>query len=309
MAKLSIIVPVYNVEPYLRKCLESIKAQTFTDFEAILIDDGSTDQSGTICDEYASDDIRFIVIHQNNSGASAARNKGLDIAKGEYIAFIDSDDWIESEMFEKMIYQAENSKADIVGCDFRQHDGNDYRKHISNKQDFTKQDLLKDVFGTPSTMLGVCWNKIFARRCIAGLGFLEDFKNYEDTIFLCNSYLRCNKAVFLGEKYYVVNVRENSASRKKDLSTLISKYNGCMYLYKWFMTLRLSKDVKQAVANKTLDTLMKYYDESKSYDYNTDEKMNKKIKKTIISISLRSVINRNVLWRQAHGFLHGVIHD
>jgi len=92
---ISIIVPVYNVEKYIRRCLDSIKDQTLTDFECILIDDGSPDNSPAICDEYANADSRFIVIHQKNAGVSAARNAGLDAAKGEWIGFVDSDDWVE----------------------------------------------------------------------------------------------------------------------------------------------------------------------------------------------------------------------
>ena len=94
MAKISIIVPVFNVEKMLPHCLDSIKAQTFSDFECLLIDDGSTDSSGILCDEYVAFDPRFKVIHSENQGASAARNLGLDNASGEWIQFIDSDDWI-----------------------------------------------------------------------------------------------------------------------------------------------------------------------------------------------------------------------
>lgn len=97
MPKISIIVPVYNVEKYLRKCIDSILNQTFKDFELILIDDGSTDESGKICDEYNLKDNRIKVIHKENGGLSSARNAGLDIAQGEYIGFVDSDDWIESD--------------------------------------------------------------------------------------------------------------------------------------------------------------------------------------------------------------------
>lgn len=100
MPKISIIVPVYKVEKYLHRCLDSIVAQTFTDWECILVDDGSPDGSGKICDEYAEKDGRFKVFHQENQGVSAARNKGLDNAKGEWIGFVDSDDWVSKEYFQ-----------------------------------------------------------------------------------------------------------------------------------------------------------------------------------------------------------------
>lgn len=118
MPKISIIIPVYKVEKYLNRCLDSIIAQTFTDWECILIDDGSPDNSGKICDEYAANDDRFVVIHQENAGVSAARNVGLDVAKGEWIGFVDSDDWIERNTYEIVYKNAIENNADIVqwGC-------------------------------------------------------------------------------------------------------------------------------------------------------------------------------------------------
>lgn len=101
--KISIIVPVYEVEPYIHKCVDSILAQTFTDFELILVDDGSPDNCGEICDEYEENDSRIRVIHKENGGPSSARNAGLNIAKGDYIGFVDSDDWIETDMYEMLI--------------------------------------------------------------------------------------------------------------------------------------------------------------------------------------------------------------
>ena len=98
MPKLSVIVPVYNTEKYLRECLDSILAQAFTDFEFILVNDGSTDKSGDICDAYGQVDSRVRVIHQENGGVTAARKRGVEVAEGEYISFIDSDDWIEPDM-------------------------------------------------------------------------------------------------------------------------------------------------------------------------------------------------------------------
>ena len=116
---ISVIVPVYNVEPYLRKCLDSVVGQTYRDLEIIVVDDGSTDGSGEICDEYKTDS-RVQVYHTDNHGLSAARNYALDHAHGNYIAFIDSDDWFEETALEHFITIAQNRGADIVGCEFYQ---------------------------------------------------------------------------------------------------------------------------------------------------------------------------------------------
>ena len=113
MPKLSVIVPVYNTEKYLRECVDSILAQTFTDFELILVDDGSTDGSGPICDDYAAKDQRVRVIHQENGGITVARKSGVRIARGEYVTFVDSDDWIDRTMYQTMLAQG---SADIVIC-------------------------------------------------------------------------------------------------------------------------------------------------------------------------------------------------
>lgn len=113
--KISVIVPVYNVEKYLHRCIDSILAQTFTDFELLLIDDGSTDGSGAICDEYATKDNRVRVFHKENGGVSSARNLGLDNMRGGYLTFVDSDDWVDSTYLGELI---EYSDADLVVSDF-----------------------------------------------------------------------------------------------------------------------------------------------------------------------------------------------
>lgn len=122
MPAISVIMPIYNVEPYLRECLDSILAQTFRDFEVLAVDDGSTDSSGAILDEYAAKDSRVKPIHQANAGAAAARNNGMAQAQGKYLMFLDSDDFFEPDMLEKMYQKAEETNADIVSCTFTQFD-------------------------------------------------------------------------------------------------------------------------------------------------------------------------------------------
>lgn len=113
MPKLSVIVPVYNTEKYLRKCIDSILAQTFTDFELILVDDGSTDKSGAICDEYARCDHRIRVVHQENAGVTRARKAGVALSKGDYVTYVDSDDWIDSNTYSNIMFHIEMHNADI----------------------------------------------------------------------------------------------------------------------------------------------------------------------------------------------------
>lgn len=150
MAKeVSIIVPVYNVEKYLRTCLDSILRQTFQDFELILIDDGSTDQSGQICDEYAAQHDCMIVLHKKNAGPNAARIDGIKLAKGTFITFIDSDDWIEPNHIELLVNSLKEKNADIVQCDYfiNQDDKQTYVKNEPTSYG-TKELIIQFLHGT-----------------------------------------------------------------------------------------------------------------------------------------------------------------
>ena len=115
---ISLVIPVYNVEKYLDKCMESVLAQTYDNYEVILVDDGSTDNSGKMCDEYAERDSRVTVYHQKNSGVSVARNVGIENAKGEFISFIDSDDWVDESYLEKLVNAQIKYNADLTICEY-----------------------------------------------------------------------------------------------------------------------------------------------------------------------------------------------
>lgn len=121
---ISVIIPVYNIEKYIFKCLSSVASQKYTNLEIIVVDDGSTDNSGEICDMFAAGDNRIKIIHQKNAGLSAARNAGIDASKGEYIGFIDGDDYIDKMMYYEMIHIIEQNDADMVICDYESVDEN-----------------------------------------------------------------------------------------------------------------------------------------------------------------------------------------
>lgn len=192
----SFIVPVYNVEQYLGQCIESVLGQTCPDFELILVDDGSTDSSGEICDRYKAQDPRIHVVHKQNAGVSVARNVGLDHAKGRYICFIDSDDWIECDYLEKI--QAEIEDFDILffGCVWHYEDGSErslcppaveYRTNIG--QGITlllKNDMHVNYFG-------FTWNNVFRRDILAqhAIRFVEQLSVSEDEVF---TLAYCNHA-------------------------------------------------------------------------------------------------------------------
>ena len=158
MSIVSVIVPIYNAENYLHECVDSILAQTIHDIEVILVDDGSTDESENICDAYCLKDNRVRVFHKTNGGISSARNLGLKYAQGEYISFIDSDDWIDINALEDMYNLAKKENSDIVICDMIDHYITDNNSEKQIYHNCTNYDSVYEV--TPSAS-----NKIFKRNC------------------------------------------------------------------------------------------------------------------------------------------------
>lgn len=195
--KITIIVPVYNVERYLRRCLDSIAAQTFTDWECILIDDGSPDASGAICDEYVANDGRFRVIHQENRGVSVARNAGLDAARGEWIVFVDSDDWIENTMLEIMSGEAKRQNSDVVIS------GHIYQNEKAYGTNGPKDGILhmpKDF----SEYLNASWAKLIKRSVLSknNIRFPLNIKIAEDLFFLFQIFLLQPKIFGISKPMY-----------------------------------------------------------------------------------------------------------
>ena len=188
MPKVSIIVPVYNAEAVLRRCVDSILAQEFRDFELLLMDDGSKDSSGAICDEYASMDGRVRVVHKENSGVSDTRNQALDMARGEYIQFLDADDWIVPEATRLFVYHIETSHADMVIADFYRVVGDRISRKGSIEEEglITRNEFADYMAKSPADYYyGVIWNKFFRRDLIESFGLRMDasLKWCEDFIF------------------------------------------------------------------------------------------------------------------------------
>lgn len=213
--KISIIVPIYKAESTLLRCLDSLKAQTFTDFEVLMVDDGSPDRCGEVIDEYSLQDQRFKALHKENGGVSSARQFGIDHAAGEYTIHADPDDWVEPTMLEELYRKAKEDDADMVICD--------YWINTTNREDYVCQEpislmhdsLLKELFGR---IHGSCWNKLIKKdlynqysvRFPSGLSFCED--QYVIASFLKHTikvgYL--NKAFY----HYYRSDSDNSLSRK-----------------------------------------------------------------------------------------------
>lgn len=227
---ISVIVPVYNVEKYLSQCIESILNQTFNNWELILIDDGSTDNSGEICDEYATKDNRIRVIHKENGGISSARNTGLNATKGDYIAFVDSDDYIAMDMFEKMLDIAIKTNADMVKCGFNEFNINSVKRTVN----FGKQEILEnDVNGCSllhlyfqNVLYIVAWNAIYKRDLAVKVRFPERLINEDN--YSAGLYLYyAKKTVCMNEALYYYRDVSNGLSKvgktKKPLDIVVVK--------------------------------------------------------------------------------------
>lgn len=216
MPKLSIIVPIFDVEAYLNRCVDSILGQTFTDFEAILIDDGSHDHCAEIVDEYMQKDSRIISIHQKNKGVSAARNAGLRIATGKYIGFVDPDDWIEPEMYATLIHDLETSDSDIAVCAWMNNDdhGNESQhERVLAKQIIGRDEFTQHLFDMPPTIAGSTCNKLFKKKLITSR-FDTAYYICEDNLFLASYVINIRKASVDDKALYHIYCRDRSATRQ-----------------------------------------------------------------------------------------------
>jgi glycosyltransferase involved in cell wall biosynthesis len=256
---ISVIIPVYNVEPYLRKCLDSVLNQTYRDLEILIIDDGSTDGSGKICDEYKVDE-RVKVFHTENRGLSAARNLGLDNATGDWIGFVDSDDWIEPDMNEVLIKRAEETGADVVECGF-------FIEYPNRRAEVNRQNQIMSGLEAVSNLLenklyNAAWNKLWRRDCYKDIRFPEG-RVYEDIattyrVFYCAKRV-CSIDIVL---YHYVH-RKASLTNTRNLKNLDGYWRSHKERYEYLYN-RLDQDsdriLKQYCAEASARIWSNYFD-------------------------------------------------
>ena len=220
---ISVIIPVYNVEKYLHRCLDSVIAQTYQNLEIICVDDGSIDESGRICDQYAVRDARIKVIHQENQGLSAARNRGLDAAEGEYIAFVDSDDYILEDMYKKMLDKLLNYSVDLCVCQW-QYEFSDGRQVVK------KKNIDPTIYGCKTSLefarflyrgnyengvVVAAWNKLYRRALLDKIRF--EGRIHEDEAF-CGRIMAKNISVYVMEEQFYVYAQNGDSLTNKPFS-------------------------------------------------------------------------------------------
>lgn len=225
----SVIVPVYNVEQYIYKCVRSIQKQTWSNIEILLIDDGSTDLSGVLCDRYARRDQRIRVIHKENGGLSDARNHGLDLAKGEYFVFVDSDDWVDEDMVEILLKTAVRENADVVECSYR----NVFKDRVEEETACSGELVTGDGIYAMFCQLrwryfkSVAWNKLYHRKLFADGKRYPKGRYHEDEFLTHQIFYEAGKLVYIDvSKYNYVREREGSITGKLSSNIL----DGCYAL-------------------------------------------------------------------------------
>jgi glycosyltransferase involved in cell wall biosynthesis len=231
----SVIVPIYRTEPYLARCLDSILSQTFHDIEVILIDDGSPDRCGSICDYYAALDSRVRVFHTPNRGVASARNLGLSQATGPYIGFVDSDDWIEPNMFEVLYRLIEQNTVDIAMCAHwsgtadrpraHHHSG---AIHIWDEKKFVEQ-LVRD-----EAITNHLWNKLFRREILLGSHF-EEGRYFEDVFFYTQILPSISKVIYVEQPLYHYVERQDGICGSQKPERRWDRYDSFRARRKWIL--------------------------------------------------------------------------
>ena len=264
---ISIIIPVYNAEKFLPRSIESIINQTYHNIQIIVVNDGSTDGSLKVIEKYAACDDRILVINKQNNGVSEARNSGLDVADGSYIGFVDADDFIEPNMYEKLYKELIYNNADICCCGYR-HEYSGFRYDIStnHKQILESTEIIVAQYLRQDIRNGIFdgnWNKLFSKKCIENIRY-KSIKHCEDILFQYYAFLKCTKMVCIPDLLYHHVNTDGSASCSRFTVDRLS----CMDVAREVLHITLSRYprlIKQAYAfNLTwnLSVLQDYYDDN-----------------------------------------------
>lgn len=283
----SIVVPIYNVEKYIRKCVDSLRNQTYEDIEIILVDDQSPDNCPFICDEYEKIDSRIKVIHKINGGLSDARNSGLQIARGKYVLFVDSDDYIELNTCEKLVSFAQDD-TDILVCDAHTEGGKDLIHNNLQGNEVSGSAFLKEAL-LQNEMPMAAWLNVYRRDFLLEHGLI--FKKgilHEDEQFTPRAFLKAKKVVYTGIWYYHYIIRENSITTKKDKRRNMNDFFGtCKELEEIYNELH-DIELRELLLNSLVDKYLSLFyagnlvQYGKQFVYKEFVKNNSRLKKTKI---------------------------
>ena len=319
---ISIVVPVYNVRQYIEKCIDSIINQTYKNLEIILVDDGSTDGSGELCDELKKLDFRIKVYHKENGGLSDARNYGVDRAKGMYIGFVDSDDYVDLEMYQKLYEVIKSENADVVECNLKVvypdrielFTNKKYYK-ICNKEEYLEEYLkIENIFGSTCVRL---IKASIAKKIKFPIG-----KLYEDTFYSYDLIDNVDKVVILDNPYYNYLMRENSITNTKfnpkmlNLIEIVEKFHentcenypslkkaaDCRKMYAYFSVLNSILEEENFKNNYFYKNIINYFEEE-FLELLKNEYITWKRKLSIILIKVNINLYRKILMKYKNTFM------
>lgn len=239
--KISAIVPIYNTEKYIKKCIDSLLAQTINDIEIILIDDGSSDNSGKICDVYAEKYKNIRVIHQENQGVSAARNAGIKAAKGEYLGFVDSDDWVEPETYQAMVKKLEEEDGSICYCVCRYENEDIVKYYPGTENQMNAENALRLL--AKGDFISSVDTSLYRKSDIHGVLFHEDIIYWEDLDFQIYALISVRSVVIEYNPFYHVTKHDKSATANKVSKTNLS----CLKIAEKLMTANVSESMRWIV--------------------------------------------------------------
>ncbi len=305
--KVSVIVAAYNIQDYIVKCLESIANQTYKNLEVIVVDDGSSDNTGKLADEFAENDNRFIVIHKKNCGVSSARNKGIDVASGDFIGFVDGDDIIEDDMYEMLVNNAIKYNADISHCGYKLVENNKETLFYGTEkliiQD-RKKGLL-DLFEGTLIEPSLC-NKIFKNNIVGDIRLNESISINEDLYFNVLLFNKSNKSIFEDKTKYNYMKREGSAttSSSNDLRRItdpLKVYNMIVDLYKNDTEILPYAKKMELERNINIYNLL-------TLEKNTELKKLKNKIRHYIKLSKNEVKNNNKITKKTRFMVYGIIY-
>lgn len=315
---ISIIVPIYNVEKYLKKCIDSILNQTYSNIEVILVDDGSPDNSGLICDNYAKKDKRIRVIHKKNGGLSDARNEGIKIAKGKYIGFVDSDDYIKKDMYEYLYNLISTLHCDISICNFiKVYEEENLENNIafSNKKKELNSSEAIQYLLDDREIKSFAWNKLYKKDLFYDIKYPKNM-NMEDVATTYKLFSKAKKIVVGNEEKYFYIQREGSILRSKNSKYYIDYfeifyerynyikkkytkiYNNDIVMLNFILSLCLIEDKNVEIfikKNRIINILKKVYADIKKSRFKINNKTKIRYYTLIFSYSLYKVIFRGYI--------------
>lgn len=258
---ISIIVPVYNVEKYLNKCVESILAQTYDNLEIILVDDGSPDNCGNICDKYAKKDSRIVVLHKTNGGLSDARNKGINIAKGKYIGFVDSDDYIEKDMFEILYNLCKENNADISMISYKEIENeiiiNENSKYTNKIFEYNNIEAIKELL-KDEIVKNYAWNKLYKKELFDKIEYPINMA-YEDVGTTYKLFEKAKKIIWYDIPKYNYIRRSTSIVSKNTYKNLKDFIDLSYQRYNHFENSIYSKEIKIENSYSFIRSMIMFY--------------------------------------------------